>query len=169
MNLREAKVDYFPVNCAAEMWRLLGCFSASPWMEEQNIQMVWMLGRAEVRTPREDRGTQSWLDMASMFTAAGGDAHPASLPMKDGCLKADTPRSLWLMQKACTDTSLSPPSLVHLFSNTENLPGFGLAAHGMRVRLTQLPPAWQLWSQFGSQPPQARSHSRGSRAGSQRD
>lgn len=69
LNLGEAEMDYFPVNCSSEMWRLLGCFSASPWREEQNIQVLWMLGRAgkmgsaEVRTPREER---SLLDMASV-------------------------------------------------------------------------------------------------------
>lgn len=60
-------------------------------------------------------------------------------------------------------------AFIHLFSNTETLPGFGLAGHRMRVRLAQLPPAWQLWSQFGSRPPRAPSRSRGSRAASQRD
>lgn len=50
------------------------------------------MGPAEVRTAREERGTQSLLDMAGVFTPAGGDAHPASLPMKDGCLRPDLPR-----------------------------------------------------------------------------
>lgn len=47
------------------------------------------MGSAEMRTPGEE---MSLLDMASVFTPAGGGAHPASLPMKDASLRADLPR-----------------------------------------------------------------------------
>lgn len=50
------------------------------------------MGPAEVRTPREEWSTRSLLDTASVVTAAGGGAHPASLAMEDGCLRADLPR-----------------------------------------------------------------------------
>lgn len=91
LNLGKAEMDYFPVNCAAEMWRLLGCFSASPWREEQNIQVPWMLGRAGEDGSNRGEDTKG-RDMAGVFTSAGGGAHSASLPMKDGCLRADLPR-----------------------------------------------------------------------------
>lgn len=160
------------------MWRLLGCFLASPWREEQNIQVVWTLGRAGeggFSRGEDTKGGEGHTELArhGQHVYTSWRWCTPSFPSPEGwdgisCLRVDLPRSLWLMQEACMDTSLSPPSLVHLFSNTETLLGFGLAGHGMRVRLTQLPPAWQLWSQFGSWPPRAHSHSRGSRAASQR-
>lgn len=92
--LGKAEMDYFSVNCAAEMWRLLGCFSASPWREEQDIQVLWMLGRAgeDGSSRGEDiKGGVEHMELAG-HGQHGGGAHPASLPMKDGCLRADLSR-----------------------------------------------------------------------------
>ena len=100
LNLGKAELDFFLVNRATEMQRLLGCFTANPWSCEaeypSQCRRCWAeqgkVEQAEVGTLREAWGAWSLLGTAGVFTPAGVGAHPASLHVKGGCLRADEPR-----------------------------------------------------------------------------